>query len=662
MRKRLLSVVSFILVLGMVWVAPAMAADPNLVGWWPLNEGSGDTVADLSGGGMNGTIKNPAGGLGANGSVWIEDAERGIVLSFNGVNGTGACVTTGVTIPAMDLTTDFTWMFWCKQDASQGVTAATGGNDVILGNRYGGTASPLQFVKFTPTNFEYYNGDNTNFITYPQPMPSSVWVHNVTVKKGATLTYYRDGVEVRSITVTKTVDANPFYMGADAYNGVQEAWCGCLSDVRIYNKAVTQLEILAAIAGVEKIDMQVGYAVKAPVIDGEIDAIWNAASTQSFVPAADPADASGTWKVLYDAENLYVLVEITDDSLQNDSVSAWQDDSVEVYFDGGNTKLTTPLSGDDRQYTFGWTADDIQGTNIAGATEGIEQAQATTATGWRIEIKMPWATIQGTLAQARDLIGIDCYYNDDDDGGDSREGKLLSFSAVEGWNDASQWGTAILADVPVPVDPGDDGLVASYSFENDVTDGSGNGFDGTIVGNPTYVEGPSGYGMGMDFDGESYVDTGKHAELDLTAALSVSIWIQPGTVGNVETAPLSKADSAAGWSWQLRYGWGAAKPTIMGFQFNPVNGGRVWVYVNEALPVGEWFHIVGAYDGATVRCYLDGVETDSAPLAGIVGSASSLLIGSDGWRSDWIGAIDEVAIYNRALSAEEILFLAGFGQ
>ena len=246
MGKRQLRVVSFVLVLATVWAGRAMAADPNLVGWWPLNEGSGDTVADLSGSGMNGTIINPAGGLGLDGSVWIEDAERGMVLSFNGVNGTGACVTTGVTIPAMDLTTDFTWMFWCRQDASQGFTAATGGNDVILGNRYGGTAAPLQFVKFTPTNFEFYNGDNTNFLTYPEVMPPSVWVHNVTVKKGATLTYYRDGSEVRSITLTKTMDANPLYMGADAFSGVQEAWSGCLSDVRIYNKAVTQLEILAA--------------------------------------------------------------------------------------------------------------------------------------------------------------------------------------------------------------------------------------------------------------------------------------------------------------------------------------------------------------------------------------------------------------------------------
>ncbi|HUU17279.1 MAG TPA: sugar-binding protein, partial [Sedimentisphaerales bacterium] len=187
---------------------------------------------------------------------------------------------------------------------------------------------------------------------------------------------------------------------------------------------------------IEPVDMEIGFAAQPPVLDGEVDEIWADASTQYFVPLDDPANASGSWMALYDSENLYVIVDMTDDSLQNDSASSWQDDSVEVYFDGGNTKVNTPLSGDDHQYTFGWTTDDIQGNNFEGYIEGMEHAQVTTDTGWRIEIKMPWLSIQGAAPQAGDLIGIDCYYNDDDDGGDSRENKLLSFSAVEGWNDA----------------------------------------------------------------------------------------------------------------------------------------------------------------------------------------------------------------------------------
>jgi len=184
----------------------------------------------------------------------------------------------------------------------------------------------------------------------------------------------------------------------------------------------------------QNVDMEIGYALQPLVIDGEVDEIWADAAAADFVPLDDPNNGSGIWKVLYDAENLYVLVDVTDDSLQNDSAGSWQDDSVEIYFDGGNTKLSTALSGDDHQYTFGWTTDEIQGTNITGYIDGIEHAQVDTDTGWRIEVKMPWMSIWGVLPQAGDLIGIDCYYNDDDDGGDSRENKMLGFSAVEGWN------------------------------------------------------------------------------------------------------------------------------------------------------------------------------------------------------------------------------------
>ena len=657
MCKKLIYFVSF-LVLSLILASGAKAADPNLIGWWPLNEGAGDIAIDLSGNGNDGTINNLNGGLGTDGSVWVDDPERGMVVSFNGDNGSGAYIGTDLIIPAMTMDNGFTWAFWAKQHESQGTEVPGQGNDLILGNRYAPDGSdPLEFIKFTPGNFEYYNNDPDYTVTINyDDIPGGVWIHHAGVKDGTTLTYYRNGVEAGTSTITFTIQANPFFMGGIS-NG--ERWSGHMSNVRTYNRALTGLEVLAIVKDVEQIDMEIGYAIQPPVLDGEYDGIWSAASTQSFVPLADPANASGTWKVLYDAQNLYVMVDMSDDILMNDSDSSWQDDSVEIYFDGGNTKLNTPLSGDDHQYTFGWTTDDIQGTNITGYTEGIEHAQVTTDTGWRIEVKMPWLSIWGVVPQDGDLVGIDCYYNDDDDGGDSRENKLLSFSAIEGWNDASQWGTAVLAIAPEPVDPGTDGLVAYYALENNTDDSSGNDLHGTIIGAPTYVEGPAGYGTAMEFDGESYVDCGFDPRLDITGPISIGIWIKPGTDGTVETAPLSKADSVRGWSWQLRYGWFTDKPTIMGFQFN-ATGGSVWVFVNQDLAIGEWYHIAASHDGATVKCYLDGVETDSAPMTGIVGGPSSLLIGSDGWRSDWIGAVDEIAIYDRGLSDEEVLYLAGF--
>ncbi len=220
---------------------------------------------------------------------------------------------------------------------------------------------------------------------------------------------------------------------------------------------------------------------------------------------------------------------------------------------------------------------------------------------------------------------------------------------------------------PEPVGPVTDGLVAYYPLENDVLDGSGNGNDGTIFGNPTYVEGPSGYGTAMEFHGlgapgggGDYIDCGNDASLDITGPISIALWIRPGADDpegqGTETAPMAKAMDGVGWSWQVRYGWGSPQP-YMAFTFN--TSPRAWAYVGQNLVRDEWAHIACSHDGTTLKCYLNGEQTDSTPMGQITSSEAPVLIGSDGWGCDWIGAIDEVAIYNRALSDSEIMHLAG---
>jgi hypothetical protein len=645
MSNKLFYLVSFILVLSLALACGAQAADPDLVGWWPLNEGSGDVATDLSGGGNDGAIQNAdTGGLGDGGSVWVNDPDRGTVISFNGT-AASAFVRAG-SIPQMTLTNDFTWSFWAKHSDEN-----TADNDIILGNRMDENAVdfvPRQFIKFTPTKFEWHmNGNGDDNLEY-EDIPADVWLHHAVVKAGDQLTYYRNGIEASSGTFTQPLDfPQPLFFGGDNEGAEGENWSGLMSDVRMYNRALTGLEVLAVVKGVEQIDMGIGYAIQAPVLDGEYDGIWAAASTQSFVPLDDPADGSGTWKVLYDKENLYVLVDMTDDSLQNDSANSWQDDSVEIYFDGGNTKLDTPLSGDDHQYTFGWTTDDIQGNNVSGYTEGIEHAQVDTDTGWRIEVKMPWTSIWGVVPQAGDLIGIDCYYNDDDDGGDSREGKMLSFSAVEGWNDASQWATAVLATVPEPVDPGTDGLVAYYALDGDTNDSSGNELHGTIVGDPVYVEGQ--VGMALELDGDDYVDCGNPPEFVITDAISIACWVNPAQLGGEQ----GFAGLDAGYSFKA-HGEGVrfTTPGILDHSS-----------ANLTLEAGVWQHVAATFKPGQdegLVFYLNGIETERITSSAINAGSGPFRIGNNQWNELLTGLIDEVAVYSRILSAEEVLYLAGF--
>jgi hypothetical protein len=433
----------------------------------PTNPGSEGLAAfyaldgdpnDSSGNGNDGTISNLNGGLGLDGSVWVDDPVRGTVISFNGT-AEGAYVRAGE-IPQMTLDNDFTWAFWAKHSAEN-----TADNDIILGNRYnedGVDFVPRQFIKFTPTKFEWHmNGNGDDNLEYDD-IPADVWIHHAVVKAADQLTYYRNGIEASSGTFTQALDfPQPLYFGGDNTAREGENWAGLMSDVSIYNRALHAGEVMF----------------------------------------------------------------------------------------------------------------------LAGQ-------RAT------------------------------------------------------------------------PVDPGTEGLAAFYALENDVLDSSGNGNDGTVVGAATFVEGPADYGMAMDFDGESYVDCGSDASLNLPGPFSAAIWIRPNA-NSANTCPLSKADSgAAGWSWQLRWGWNEGKGTTMGWQFNA--GGSTWIWVGE-LPEDEWSHIAASHDGATVTCYLNGEGVESLSMGAITGGPTApLLIGSDGWRDDWIGAIDEVAIYGRALSDGEVRYLVGY--
>lgn len=218
---------------------------PPPVGHWKLDDGQGTVVVDSSGNGNDGTINNPNGGLGPDGSVWVDDPERGTVISFNGT-ANGAYVRAGE-IPQMTLTNDFTWSFWAKHSAEN-----TADNDIILGNRMDENAVdfvPRQFIKFTPTKFEWHmnaNGDDN--LDYDD-IPADVWLHHAVVKAGAQLTYYRNGVEAGSGTITQALDfPQPLYFGGDNEGREGENWAGFMSDVRIYDRALPAAEV-AALAG-----------------------------------------------------------------------------------------------------------------------------------------------------------------------------------------------------------------------------------------------------------------------------------------------------------------------------------------------------------------------------------------------------------------------------
>ncbi len=198
------------------------------------------------------------------------------------------------------------------------------------------------------------------------------------------------------------------------------------------------------------------------------------------------------------------------------------------------------------------------------------------------------------------------------------------------------------------------GLVAAYGFDEltggTVTDASGNGNTGTISGARRTAAGR--YGGGLIFDGvNDVVSVANSASLNVTTGLTIEAWVLPTRSTGWQTAILKEAPG------ELRYALYASSDTGDPSGYVRVGSADRSVYAPAALPLDVWTHVTLTYDGATMRLYVDGSQAASRAQTGsIATSTGALRIGGNNvWGEYFQGTLDEIRIYNRALSAGEIL-------
>jgi hypothetical protein len=174
-------------------------------------------------------------------------------------------------------------------------------------------------------------------------------------------------------------------------------------------------------------------------------------------------------------------------------------------------------------------------------------------------------------------------------------------------------------------------------------------------------------GGAYEFDGVGdFINCTNSSSLNLNGSMAIEVWIRPAmsheTTGN-NYGVLAKATNPR-WSWQLRFGGadgGGTNTDRLGFQFNNNTNDQAvpgaWVNVDRNLVSGQWYHIVGTYNGTHAKIYLNGVLNDTKPVNRIQTSVAPLVIGHEGWNNFFNGTIDDVRIYNRSLSAEQINIL-----
>jgi hypothetical protein len=196
-------------------------------------------------------------------------------------------------------------------------------------------------------------------------------------------------------------------------------------------------------------------------------------------------------------------------------------------------------------------------------------------------------------------------------------------------------------------------LVAAYGFNegsgNTAADATGNSNTGTIFG-ATWT--PSGrYGNALSFNGSSSrVDIIDSNSVDLTSGMTLEAWVYPTSLSGWRTVVLKEI--SGGLSYALYAHDNAPQPAA----YINTGGSDLPVAGTASIPINTWTHLAATYDGTSFSLFVNGSNVGTSTSIGAIRTSTSpLRIGGNAiWGEYFSGRIDEVRIYNRALSQSEI--------
>ena len=183
-------------------------------------------------------------------------------------------------------------------------------------------------------------------------------------------------------------------------------------------------------------------------------------------------------------------------------------------------------------------------------------------------------------------------------------------------------------------------------------DSSGNGNDGTLY-NMTGNEWTNGIvGGALEFDGtDHYVSVPNSSGLQFTSALTMAGWIKGDSWGSGTNVDIiARKGEGNPNNYQLAIADGLAT-----LHFDEGDGGG---YRGDTLlNTGQWYHVAATWDGTTVRIYVDGVLDNAPPDShgGPIGTDTRpFYMGGRSGSDLFDGTLDDIRVYSRALTAEEI--------
>ena len=606
----------------------------GLLGYWAFNEDSGTVANDSSGNGYTGTVS---------GATWMA-GYIGSALSFNGTSNY-------VKTASIPFTNTFSISAWVNpaaitQTAYARIAETQYNNGLYLGMNASGTK-----YKFIVNSGSGATGTcGAAYGCAEGGAVSSGW-HLVTgTYNGSTAILYVDGLQVATETFNTPAGISlPLYIGR--YFGANGyGWNGAIDEVRLYNRGLSASEVAAVYSYNGGVSPTVPGNVMATAISSTaISVTWSASS--------DPLGVTG----------------------------------YQVYRNGTLAGTTSGLSFSDAGLTASTTYNYTVAAFDAGGSVSVPSsppASATTLTPDTIppNVSLTAPTANGSLsgsvtvsATATDNVGVASVQFQLD--GSNLGAAVTTTPYTISWNTATaingshtltavatdaSGNTATSASVPVTVSntvsgPPTAGLLGYWTFNEDTgsvaNDSSGNGYTGAVSG-AVWV--PGYIGSALSFNGSSnYVAT---VAIPFTNAFSVSAWVNSAVTTQTTFARIAETQynnglylgtNASGMKYKFIVNGGSGATGTCGAAYGCAEGGAV----------SSGWHLVSAtYNGTTAILYVDGVqvatETFNAPVSISLPFYIGRYFGANGYG--WNGIIDEVRLYNRALTGAEVFAIYSY--
>jgi chitodextrinase len=626
-------------------IASAAGGPPpvsGLVAHWRLDEGGGSTAGDAAGS-YAGTLANGAqwtngqiaGGVGLDG---VDD-----YIALPGFDVAGSALTIAAWVRSTTFSSSVDQRFVSK-------AAGTAEQDHywMLGQTMVAGESRLRLRLKT-------NGNTTTLLAASGNLPVGTWYHAAATYDGAIMRLYVNGVEVGSLVKTGAVatsSAVPVNIGRnpDGSNHMH----GVIDDVRIYNRGLSSAEIAAVMSG------SGSSANQAPVVNAGTDqgitlpssATLNgtasddgqptpAAMTLSWTSTNGPgavtfsAPSSAATNATFSTAGTYTLRLTASDGELSGA------DELTVTVAGAANQAPTVNAGTDQSITLPAAA------TLAGSVSDDGQPAPPGA------VTISWTRVSGpgtVTFSAPNAATTNASFS-------AAGTYVVRLTGSDGALSRSDDATVTVSSTPAS----SPGLIAHYRFDEGAGTSAGDAagaYPGTLVNGATWVAGRDAGGVALDGT-DDYI-----ALPDINTAgtgLTISAWVRSSNFSPlVDQRFVSRATgiSEQAHDWML----GQISNGANRLRFRLKTNGTTTTLIASTgdLPLNTWYHATATYDGTRMRLYLNGVEVGFVAKTGSVAATANapLNLGRNPDGSSYMhGALDDVRIYNRALTSAEIAAL-----